>query len=413
MIDRAPVTELREPAPQASRAHRESQIAWNAIEGHQGLLAQQLSIGAADQFTIDENALRCRVDQFNWAMAQTHVNHRGTHELGIHLSTTVSKIEQEFAKKNVLDAGCGVGKLGGELERKGKARFTYLDSDAEALTKIHTRTGIKVIGNALNLPFEDGRFDRTVGIYAGLIWTPDPVDCLATFLEQLRATKEGGSAFTVPLFNKLIERQGYWGSRDADKILDREGPGEDEITGMKVWDMQDYLIIDAIKELIGSGYIDMTWVRRVGTGANSSAPLETYSAIFDIKKQVGRETMSDLIAEASEVAYPKDASTQAIIEKVLDLPTSELDTLQQDHEIWEGGIEGAGFKITRHNLPLGINSPFIVMSASGREPARTDLIAKFTRALGEPTSIEPGSSTEDPTMIFWMLDPEIEKKLKS
>lgn len=412
MIDRAFVFETGVDIETAGKAMQDSQTTWDVVTEHLAKVTEQLEMGKPDQFVVDEEALLARINQLDKAKAGSHIVSRGSHQLAINLHSNISKIEGEFGKRKTLDIGCGEGRLGTDLERKAKTPFVFMDRDVDTLASIHTRRGSKVVGEALRLPFEDGQFERTIGMYAAHIWTVDPVDSLAELLEQLRVTREGGSVFCVPLVTQIIKRQKYLGSRDADRLHGRESTVAQiqEDMAMKVWDMRDYLVISALSSLVEDGYLDMTWTSFLGEGVTSGAGLEVYSTILDVKKPISREVISDLISGAEEVAYSKDASTLAIVERVLDLPTSELGSIAEDHEIWEGGIEGAGFKITRHNLPL-LDTPFIAMSVSGREPAMTNLIARFTRALGAYSNIEPGGSVEDPTLVTWILDPEVEKRL--
>ncbi|HRV76101.1 MAG TPA: class I SAM-dependent methyltransferase [Candidatus Saccharimonadales bacterium] len=412
MIDRAPVSETGVSIEGASKAMQDSQTTWDVVTAHLAKVTEQLGIGKPDQFVVDEDALLARINQLDKAKAGSHIVSRGSHQLAINLHSNTSKIEGEFGKRRTLDIGCGEGRLGTDLERKAKTPFIFMDRDADTLASIHTRRGSKVVGEALRLPFEDGQFERTIGMYAAHIWTVDPVDSLAELLEQLRVTREGGSAICVPLVTQIIKRQKYLGSRDADKLRGRESTVAQlqEDMAMKVWDMRDYLVISALRSLVEENYLDMTWTSFLGEGITSGAGLEVYSTILDVKNPIGRDVISGLISGAEEVAYSKDASTLGIVERVLDLPNSELGSIAEDHEIWEGGAEGVGFKVTRHNLP-GTDTPFIIMSVSGIEPAMTNLIARFTRALGDYSSIELGGSVDNPTMVTWVLDPETEKLL--
>lgn len=413
MLDRAPVLDRGVSVQGANSVRVDSQTSWDMILAHRDIVAGQLDIGTPDQFIVDEYALQCRVASLTASMGAAHITSRGIHQVAVNLHSTVKKVEGEFKKARVLDIGCGEGKLGAELERKAKAHVTYLDKDEDSVKAIQTRRGAKYVEDATRLPFKDGEFTRTIGLYAAHVWTADPVDSLVALLEQLRVTTQGGTAFTIPLFNNILMRQDVLAHRDMARWSGQETEESQKPSAIaqKVWDIRDYLVANALSLLAEEGYIDMTWASFIGNGATANRQLETYSGILDIKKQLDKDLISDLTSGAEELVYSPTASNKAIIENVLDLPTSELGVVQNDYEIWEGGLEGAGFKITRHNLP-GVGTPFIAMSVSGREPAMTNLIARFTRALGEYTTIEPGRSTDDPTMVTWVLDPEIERMLK-
>lgn len=318
MIDRASVFETGVDIERAGKAMQDSQTTWDVVTAHLAKVTEQLEIGKPDQFVVDEEALLARINQLDKAKAGSHIVSRGSHQLAINLHSNTSKIEGEFGKRRTLDIGCGEGRLGADLERKAKTPFVFMDRDADTLASIHTRRGLKVIGEALHLPFEDGQFERTVGMYAAHIWTVDPVDSLAELLEQLRVTREGGSALCVPLVTQIIKRQKYLGSRDADELRGRESTAAQlqEDMAMKVWDMRDYLVISALRSLVEDGYLDMTWTSFLGEGVTSGAGLEVYSTILDVKKPISRDVISGLITGAEEVAYSKDTSTLAIVESL-------------------------------------------------------------------------------------------------
>ncbi len=110
--------------------------------------------------------------------------------------------------EHVLDMGCGAGRHAFELYRRG-AHVVAFDRDETELTAVASMFGAMelegeipegasataVTGDALNLPFPDGSFDKIV---AAEILEHIPND-MAAMAELLRVLKPGGRlAVTVP-----------------------------------------------------------------------------------------------------------------------------------------------------------------------------------------------------------------------
>ncbi|MFI0419489.1 class I SAM-dependent methyltransferase [Spongiactinospora sp. 9N601] len=110
----------------------------------------------------------------------------------------------------VLDLGCGGGRHSFEVLRRG-ADVVAFDQDAAELEKVAGMfaamdkageipvgaTGETLVGDALAMPFEDGRFDRVIAAEV-LEHIPDDVTAIA---EIVRVLKPGGrAAVTVPSF---------------------------------------------------------------------------------------------------------------------------------------------------------------------------------------------------------------------
>ncbi|GAA3004368.1 MULTISPECIES: class I SAM-dependent methyltransferase [Streptosporangium] len=110
----------------------------------------------------------------------------------------------------VLDLGCGAGRHAFEVLRRG-ADVVAFDMDAGELEGVATMfsamdkagevppeaTGETVTGDALDMPFEDGSFDRVIAAEV-LEHIPDD---MAAMREIFRVLKPGGrAAVTVPSF---------------------------------------------------------------------------------------------------------------------------------------------------------------------------------------------------------------------
>jgi demethylmenaquinone methyltransferase/2-methoxy-6-polyprenyl-1,4-benzoquinol methylase len=97
----------------------------------------------------------------------------------------------------VLDIACGSGKLSGDLARLAGPRGEVVGLDfsrpmLQLARKENPRLGF-LQGDALDLPFEDGRFDATT-IAFGLRNLSDPVRGLA---EMIRVLRPGGTAVVL------------------------------------------------------------------------------------------------------------------------------------------------------------------------------------------------------------------------
>src|SRR4051794_39408130 len=97
--------------------------------------------------------------------------------------------------ERVLDVACGTGNAALVAARAG-ARATGLDS-APRLVEVareraaNARAGADaefLVGDALDLPFDDGTFDALVSVF-GVIFAPDPDRAVA---EMLRVLAPGG-----------------------------------------------------------------------------------------------------------------------------------------------------------------------------------------------------------------------------
>ena len=108
----------------------------------------------------------------------------------------------DLAGLNVLDVGCGTGRMTEVLAKHG-ARVTGLDIDAAMLTLAQGRTSAPlVLGNAAALPIRDGAFGLAVAVT--LCEFVDDVP--AVFAELARVVRPGGR-FIVGSLN----RRSAWG----------------------------------------------------------------------------------------------------------------------------------------------------------------------------------------------------------
>ncbi len=98
-------------------------------------------------------------------------------------------------KLDVLDLGCGTGNAALEAARAG-ARVVGLDPAPRLLATARARaeaSGLDVrwvLGDAMQLPFDDASFDRVVSVFA-IIFAPDAV---VASRELVRVLRSGGRA---------------------------------------------------------------------------------------------------------------------------------------------------------------------------------------------------------------------------
>src|SRR4051794_21891958 len=93
--------------------------------------------------------------------------------------------------ERVLDIACGTGNAA-LLAAAAGARVTGLDSAARLVDVARERVPDAefVVGDALELPFEDGAFDVVLSVF-GVIFVPDPARAIA---EIVRVLAPGGRA---------------------------------------------------------------------------------------------------------------------------------------------------------------------------------------------------------------------------
>ncbi len=106
----------------------------------------------------------------------------------------------------VLDAGCGTGRVGGALEKRGVhdvlgGDFTAASVDAARARKVYTAVEHLDLNGPLE--FVDGRFAVTVsaGVFSYV------TDAEATIRELLRVVKPGGSVLFTQRTDLWVERE--------------------------------------------------------------------------------------------------------------------------------------------------------------------------------------------------------------
>jgi demethylmenaquinone methyltransferase/2-methoxy-6-polyprenyl-1,4-benzoquinol methylase len=173
---------------------------------------------------------------------------------------------------SVVDVAAGTGKLAASLaDRVGPfGRVVAVDLSAGMVSRGQAATSDLVqlefiVGNALALPFEDGRFDAAT-IAFGL---RNLSDYEAGFREMRRVVRPGGRVVCLEL---TMPRPRLWG-RVHRAVFRRVAPLAGSIAGRR--EMYDYLpaSLDGFPDaeqlaqlMIGAGIADVT-IRRFGLGA--------------------------------------------------------------------------------------------------------------------------------------------------
>jgi SAM-dependent methyltransferase len=113
-----------------------------------------------------------------------------------HLAPAFVSFSGVSAQEQVLDVGCGTGHLTRAIGA-ADARATGIDLSAPYVEFARRETGAEQVtfevGDALDLPYQEGRFDRTLSMLA-LDVLPDPHRGLR---EMHRVTRKGGTVAVV------------------------------------------------------------------------------------------------------------------------------------------------------------------------------------------------------------------------
>lgn len=131
----------------------------------------------------------------------------------------------------VLDAGCGTGRVGVELHAHGVRNVLGGDFTPESITAARRRdVYTSVVHLDLNepLPYPDDRFAVTVSV--GVFTYLSDTD--ATIRELVRIVKPRGTVI-------FTQRTDLWAERDCDRLLDRLV--DDGLCTVEISDPQPYL----------------------------------------------------------------------------------------------------------------------------------------------------------------------------
>jgi SAM-dependent methyltransferase len=107
-----------------------------------------------------------------------------------------------------LDVGCGEGRLGAELERRGH-RVTGIDGSPTLVERARERHAA-VLGDAAAMPFADASFDLAVAFMS-----LHDVDDASGAIREVGRVLEAGGRFCFAL-EHFLQIGGDWESRDAD-----------------------------------------------------------------------------------------------------------------------------------------------------------------------------------------------------
>lgn len=89
---------------------------------------------------------------------------------------------------------------------------------------------------------------------------------------------------------------------------------------------------------------------------------------------------------------------------VASTPRSELDAVQDDHEIWEETEGDAHYKVTRHLLPGSTQREAIFISVSGPAKDRLRVIKEFKAVLGVPVQGDVNLKDEQHLdVVSWLV----------
>ncbi len=291
-LERAPVYPFNEGA--LTYRGQDSAATFGLVLEHSAWLESQLGLGTDLPFRVGPEALRARHDQLERSKSESHCTSRGVLFLGKLVSGTVKEMEAEFARQTVLDIGCGDGRLGVELSRNAKSRVTFFDRDSAALSGITRKSGRKIIGEGVSLPFTDEAFDKTVTAFSSVAWAETPLETVNSLQEALRVTQVNGTCFVIPALSNVLSRRRL---AVAELVNPNQQSLEDPLA-LKVWALQDHLAINTLLGLAEEGYCSISWSSFIGKGMNTGATVENYSAVVDKVRPIPEEVYGANLAYA-------------------------------------------------------------------------------------------------------------------
>lgn len=297
VIERAPFHSLEAERPETP-AGRASLAVFGAIVDHSAWIDEYLGLESNDPFRFDSTALEDRRRHIEAGREISHHTSRDISSIARTISKTTRQVEAEFDRETVLDIGCGEGRLGRELRRKAKTNVTFLDTDENVISKIPGRSGCnKVVGDGLEIPFEDDEYARTLSVFSSMHWAETPVDRVQAFNEALRVTQPDGSLFIIPAFSSLVlQREIAAVPGDVTKKAGKIGITVTELAS-KVWALQDHVLLHSMLGLARQDYCSITWL---GEKTLETIGIEHYSAIVDKHCSIPPEALEENLVYAEE-----------------------------------------------------------------------------------------------------------------
>jgi len=286
-IERAPLASLN--AKRLSPRQSDSLAVFNLIGEHLDLTEDYLGIGTEKPFLVDAASLKARQDQLAWSRSESHHVSRGVQEIAVQLGATVERMEKEMEKTDVLDIGCGDGTFGDRMGRAANARVTFLELDPTVMPPRSRYTNRQVLASGESLPFPDESFDKTLSAFSTLTWANSPLSALRCLSEAIRVTRVGGTYFAVPIMSQVMARHNvmrYHMQQAAKGVELKDG---NDLGAMKVWALQDYLLLTCMLELEAEGMCSVSLASFIGQGGKTGNKIESYSAIIDKKSPITQE----------------------------------------------------------------------------------------------------------------------------
>lgn len=274
-LERSPTDQFGRSDPTTEQG-RESIAAFDIILQHETRTKAYLGLDSEAPYRASPaDIAEYRAEQER-SRATSFCTTRDVRDVTRFVMTTVTQMEAEMATQRVLDIGCGEGRFGERMARNAKSKVTFLDEDAAVLERISPKAGPRVIARAQDLPFEAETFDRTIMAFSGLMWAVTPSESVAALNEALRVTRVGGTSLFIPFFTQLMYRR-----------IDAEYNEQ----AQKVWALQDYALLHAVRSYISAGFCSVTWSGFVGT--NSYTKIDFYSAVVDKEASIPQSVLDE------------------------------------------------------------------------------------------------------------------------
>jgi len=145
-------------------------------------------------------------------MRESHQTDRGSQQLSVALDMPRNRFEGLFARKSVLDVGCGEGVLDRQLATNKKTLITALDHNPKVLAKIPPRPNLRTVegsGDDLQAAVGDEEFDVVFVAFSTLTWARTAVQARRGIESALAACKVGGMAIFIPLIQHPQSHEAY------------------------------------------------------------------------------------------------------------------------------------------------------------------------------------------------------------